>query len=142
MTFYGGICGTCIWNYFVDGISNQDWAEYLLSIRRDTDISPVLLTISINSVPPTPSQRKEIAQFIEANPDRMRRVRAAAFVFDSAVTRASLTAIAWIVRKPYPERDFAELSEALTWLSGHSNEFEPSKVMANIAAQVPVRSRS
>jgi hypothetical protein len=66
--------------------------------------------------PVPPTQRKLIADYMARHATRSRtRCACTAFVSDSAVMRAMLTAITWL-RKPEVEtKVFGRLDEAITW---------------------------
>lgn len=137
MAFYGGLNGECVWTYFSDGISTSDWAAHIQQCETEVTFPRVRLTIAVNCPPPTASQRKALAQFFKENPVRLTELRASAFVVDSAVGRAALTAMGWLVPKPFPEKSFDDPREALRWLETFPAKFNPDNVLAAIALQVP-----
>jgi hypothetical protein len=78
-----------------------------------------------------------MAAFIEKNHDGLKRLDRFALVIDSTVHRHAITALSWIVKKPFEERIFNSPLSAIKWLTEKHPALDPEAVRASMASQVP-----
>lgn len=95
-----------------------DLAVLTRELQRDQQTQRKLISIIDVRVarPPTPSQRRLVADWIKANTDAMTRSsRGIVFVMDGAIARGILTALLWMSRLPVPHEVTSELDDAVRW---------------------------
>jgi hypothetical protein len=86
---------------------------------------------------PSAAQRAELSAWIRENETGLRRqITGHAYVFDSVLSHGLFTALRWLVAKPYPERAFSNMSDALDWLRDLDPSIDPGAVLAAMRADV------
>ena len=137
--FWMGRVGRLWWFYFTGPCTDETWRQYLDMVKRmvDTGMESTLVCFAHLAAAPSPVQRKQMAEFIEANRVGLERLDRFALVIDSVVHRGAITAISWLVKKPFEERVFNSPISAVKWLTEGHPELDPEVVRASIAAQVP-----
>ena len=96
-----------------------------------------MLTVTFEAIPPNASERKLLADMLRSGDAD--RVSAHAMVTDSALVRGVMTALDWVVKKPFKESAFADAREAVRWLATFTPELHVTEVVLAISAAVPAQ---
>jgi serine/threonine protein kinase len=137
--FWSGRVGRLWWFHYTGPCTDETWRQYLELVQRMLDGGEVstLLCMAHQADAPSALQRKQVAQFIERNRNELNRLERFALVIDSVVHRHAITAISWLVRKPFVERIFNSPVAAIRWLTEHHPDLDAQAVHAAIVQQVP-----
>lgn len=137
--FWSGRVGCLWWFHYTGPCTDETWRQYLGMVRRmlDTGQSSTLLCMAHQADAPSAAQRKQLAVFIEENRQRLVRLERFALVIDSVVHRHAITAIRYLVRKPFVERIFNSPVAAIRWLTEDHADLQVKTVRAAIVEQVP-----
>lgn len=116
------------WCYQYDKYEDDDRIVYMNSIKNALQEAPYtptgLCTISYKLTPPSPKQRREIADFL-AKPENIHGsncLRAHAALTDSVIIRGIVTAMTWIVEPCYPNKSFGDYKKAISWIGEQIGE--------------------
>lgn len=110
--------GYC-WIYFKNEITDKDWEKGLRVLEEfmfNQSGHGVICTIALNGATISPAQRKLLKEHGDRNQKTFENVKAHAFVTDSLIIKGTLTALSWVIRKPFPEKVFGSYHEAIEWL--------------------------
>lgn len=137
--FASGDVGVCRWAFFrgatTDAMVDQLVAHIRASRPRE---GTVLIDIAYDITLPSALQRTRIAESVkDALGSHRRLISGHAVVTNSAVTRATMTAINWLVRPQFPEQIFSDPTSGLTWLKQLSPTVDLDATQAAIRAAVP-----
>ena len=136
MTVWHGNTTGCLWFYFNGELTKADWQAYMdqmaLHTRPEGALTETAMIISHRSGSPTPTMRREVAEFMRDKKELLAHLKGHAMVTESALTRGSLIALNWIFKKPFPERVFSEPTSALRWLSEISVMAKGDEIWAEI----------
>lgn len=138
MTIWTGRVGSCTWTYGHGKINPGEWDTFIAGLRRSLTTEPrpiTMLTVTHEAVPPNAAERKLLADLLRSG--AADRVLAHALVTDSALVRGVLTALDWLVKKPFKETAFADPREAVRWLAGFAPDLHVTEVVLGIRAVVP-----
>lgn len=141
MELVTGRRGPVHWTCLVGETSASTWDAYVDHLLRDLApaLAPGAIVLDIwhgCGSPPVRVRDRFARQFL-VTPE-VRHVRAHAVVTDSAMTRGALTAINWVIKRPFEERVFGQPAGALTWLKELAPELDVAGLMADIEAASPV----
>lgn len=103
---------------FLGSATNEEFAEYLrrLSANLARRQPTAIVVDSRKAVSVTAAQRKQQAEWIDANRDDLRRyVVGTAFVIESALMRGALTAIFWMTSYETPYVVVPTFEAGETW---------------------------
>jgi hypothetical protein len=130
------------WCYYAGPCTDEIWRQYLGTVERmiDSGLDCTLACFAHHADAPSALQRKAMADFIERNQKVLERLDRFALVIDSVVHRGAITALSWLVKKPFAERIFNSPLAAIKWLTETHPELDPEAVRASIVAQVPSHS--
>lgn len=134
--FDDGVC----WSYFHGRWTDDTWPAYIAHFDRLFAVNPgrlSLLTITSETDTPSAAQRAELARWMKAHAELMNLVRASAMVMDSAVARGALTALNWVVSKPWTERVFARTIDGVQWLGQEDPSVVPHALLATLRLRIP-----
>jgi len=137
MPFWSGRVGNCLWSYAHDKASTSDWESYLAAHRRALTTAPrptTMLTVVYQASPPNAGERKMLADMVRGSADA---ILAHAMVADTAIARGVLTALDWLVKKPFKESVFSDVREGVRWLTTFTPELRVTEIVLAIAAAVP-----
>ena len=125
------------WSYQHGSFTDEEWDGFVADLTRLIKDKPGggVLTIVYSSEVPSPTQRKALAAAVSDAPSTFKH----AFVTDSRFSRGVLTALDWLMKKPYQERYFALPMEGINWLASELGE-NPDYVRTEIVAAVPQES--
>jgi hypothetical protein len=141
MHAFSSVAANCRWSYLTgEPFDEQLWRQYIqtcFELSQQLSARATMLTLGLSGALPPPSARRELARHLKQLDAKLLMFAGSAMVFDSALARGSLTAINWIVKKPYPEKVFADVNAALTWLSSLRAEFDAEAVWSSIESSVP-----
>jgi hypothetical protein len=137
--FWSGRVGRLWWFHYTGPCTDETWRQYLALVGRmvDSGRDSSLVFFAHHAGAPGAVQRKELADFVQKNMKALERLDRFALVIDSVVHRGALTAINWLVKKPFEERVFNSPLSAIKWLTEKHPELEPEAVRMAIASQVP-----
>jgi serine/threonine protein kinase len=138
--FWSGRVGRLWWFHYSGPCTDETWRQYLDMVQQmlDTGNESTLACFAHQAAAPTPLQRKQMADFIETNRAALAaRLDRFALVIDSVVHRHAITALSWLVKKPFEERIFNSPVAAIKWLTEKHAELDAEAVRASIVAQVP-----
>jgi serine/threonine protein kinase len=137
--FWSGRVGRLWWFHYSGPCTEEMWRQYLEMVERMIDGGQecTLACLAHRADAPSPVQRKRMAAFIEKNHDGLKRLDRFALVIDSTVHRHAITALSWIVKKPFEERIFNSPLSAIKWLTEKHPALDPEAVRASMASQVP-----
>lgn len=132
--------GLLFWSVHNGKISDSEWATYIAAVkdtfaRYRAGDSGAGVTFAYEVVPPNAAQRKALAEVI-IGPGSQYLGRHA-FYSESVVTRSVLTALDWLVKKPYEERIFGNPIEAVQWASAGVVGGDVDAVIDEIIEHVP-----
>ena len=141
MSMFKGFASNCMWTYMTGEPFSQEVWDRRLQTAFDSSQplteKATLLTIGWQSAAPPARARQQLAARLASSEQYLRAIAGSAMVFDSKIARGTLTAINWIARKPYPEKVFGHLDEALAWLSRLTPAFAAPIVWRSIIDTVP-----
>jgi hypothetical protein len=137
--FWLGRMGRLWWFYYTGPCTEETWDQYLEMVKRMLDSwqPATLLCLAHRADAPNPLQRKKMADFINRNRIELRRLDRFALVVDSVLHRGAITAINWLVGKPFDERVFNSPLAAIKWLAEPHAELDREEIRTAIVAQVP-----
>jgi serine/threonine protein kinase len=137
--YWSGRVGRLWWFHYTGPCTDEMWSQYLGMVQRmlDTGLACTLACCAHRADGPSAVQRKQLADFVEKHRGPLARLDRFALVIDSVVHRHAITAISWLVRKPFEERIFNSPVAAIRWLSENHPELDPEAVRASFVAQVP-----
>jgi tRNA A-37 threonylcarbamoyl transferase component Bud32 len=140
--FWSGRVGRLWWFYYAGPCTEETWNQYLAMVARmlETGLDATLACFAHRAAAPNPVQRKQMADFIDEHRVALARVDRFGLVIDSVVHRGAITAINWLVRKPFEERVFNSPVAAIRWLTENRPELAPNAIRTSIVSQVPRRS--
>jgi hypothetical protein len=144
MPFYHGTDGAFAWFYLHGTVTDADWNQYLETIEHGMaeNTTTVSLTIAYQATLPTPIQRRRLADLVSR--EAMRQdlsLKALAFATDSSLARGALTAINWLVKKPFPEKVFGNPVKAIEWLATITPGLNARAAWARIGSRLPEAQR-
>jgi hypothetical protein len=140
MGLHHGIVDGVYWSHHDDKVSDEEWARYVDTTRaaleplRGSGKRLSILTLAQRVEPPNAKQRRALADVIQS--DLAQHVVRHAFLSDSVMLRGVLTALDWLVTKPYAERTFSDPMLALDWLH-EAQAFDRQAVIGAIRGTVP-----
>jgi Protein kinase domain len=137
--YWSGRVGRLWWFHYTGPCTDETWRQYLGHVQQmlDSGRPSTLACLAHHADAPSAVQRKQLADFIDGNRSALERLDRFALVIDSMIHRGAITAIGWLVRKPFEERIFNSPLAALKWLTENHPELDAETVRASIAAQVP-----
>lgn len=140
--FWSGRVGRLWWFHYSGPCTDEMWRQYLEMVQRmiDSGQACTLACLAHRADAPSPIQRKQMADFIAKNHEGLRRLDRFALVIDSAVHRHAITALSWLVKKPFEERIFNSPLAAIKWLTENHPALDAEAVRASMVNQVPRRS--
>lgn len=118
MPVWTGAAAQCFWSYHTGARDKDGWNGFvadLASFLKQAAPGCVALTITCKTPPPGALERARIKSVLASKDAE--KLRAHAFVTDSVVLRGTLTALDWVLKKPYTEKVFASPREAFEWLA-------------------------
>jgi serine/threonine protein kinase len=137
--FWSGRVGRLWWFHYTGPCTDETWRRYLEMVQQmvDTKQGSTLLCLAHQADAPSAIQRKQLAEFIHDNRQGLSGLDRFALVIDSVVHRHAITAISYLVRKPFAERIFNSPLAAIRWLTENHSELQAEAVRAAIVDQVP-----
>jgi hypothetical protein len=133
------VVGDCAYSVVVGPFSEQEYRLYLDhlgAVVNNLHPGVVVLDCLFQIPRPTPLQRQAIGEVVnQARTPEL--VAGHAVVTSSAAGRGALTAINWVVRKPFPEKVFGKPGDALAWLHERNPRVSPEAVMQELHTRVP-----
>jgi len=140
MTMATGQLGSCHFQVMYGTASGADWerfADHLIdTVGPRLAPGDVVLDLWHDvGAPPAQARARFTRRFLEA--PSARHVRAHALVTNSLLSRGALTAINWVIQRPFAERVFARPDEALPWLVEHAPDLDVARLRAAIEAAAP-----
>jgi hypothetical protein len=142
MAVWGGINGGVAWTYFHADITQAVWDEYLglmeALVAQDLP-SLSLILFARQSDTPNAAMRRQIGEFMKSQKHLLKKVQANAMVLDSPLARGTLTAINWLIQKPFPEKTFKDGHAAMAWLAEHDANVDVDELVAGMQTHVPSR---
>lgn len=140
MVMVTGQHGRCHFQVMRGASTDADWERYVDHLI-DT-LAPrlvpgdVVLDLWLDAgAPPAKARARFARRFLET--PAVRHIRAHALVTTSVVHRGVLTAINWVIARPFEERVFARPDEAMAWLVDHDADLDVAGLRAAIAAAAP-----
>jgi hypothetical protein len=138
MTIWIGRVGSCTWTYGHGKINAGEWDKFIVGLRGSLTTAPqptTMLTVTHDAVPPNAAERKLLADLLRSG--AADRIVAHALVTDSALIRGVMTALDWLVKKPFKESAFADPREAVRWLATFTPDLHVTEVVLGLRAVVP-----
>ena len=129
----------CHWQCLSGAFDAAGWDAYL---ERLMNLLPVLaagdvvLDIWHDCGRPSPTQREQFTAGFAMAPG-VGRIAAHAFVTNSALSRGVLTAVNWVVRRPFDEKLLATPQAGLAWLHHRDPTFDVVGMHAELHAKIP-----
>lgn len=139
MTLVTGRTGPCAWSVIQGSITEAKMEAFTAYLRDVADkIAPgqVVLDILRDVSMPTPVQRRQIVDTLNASP-KLELVAGHALVINSMMGRGLLTAINWVVKPPFEEKLCADPAEALKWLQSRNDAIDAGDILRDIRSAVP-----
>ena len=138
MAIFTGRVANCLWTYGHGKLSTAEWEAFVSGQRRVLRSAPrptTMLTVTHEAVPPNANERKLLAEMLRSGDADS--ILGHAMVTDSALVRGVLTALDWVVKKPFKESVFGDAREAIRWLATITPELRVTEVVLAITASVP-----
>jgi hypothetical protein len=139
-----GLVGPVSWTHFWGEMSDDDVAAYLDHhlgnlLRAKADGTRLIgLMFHSQAKPPNAKQRKMMADAIGEHAEYLGdHLPWFIYAFDSMVARGAVTAVSWLVKKPFGERVHKSAHAALDDVKSLFPDAEPDAVWADIRAKVP-----
>jgi hypothetical protein len=124
----------CFWCATHGAYTPEAFERYLQGLAKRDD-SAHLLIVGEGSRAPAPHERARLSEVLKQVESR---VRACAYVSDSAVFRGAITAVHWLKPLEYETKTFRDPGDALQWLALFAPDtFRPQLVKADILHRVP-----
>jgi len=138
MPIWMGRAKDCTWSYTVGKLTTAEWGTFVATLRDELTRPPqasTILTVTHQVTPPNADQRKLLADLLRSG--AADKVKAHAFVTDSRIAQGVLTALDWLVKKPYKESVFTDARDSVRWLATFSPELTVTELVLSIVAIVP-----
>lgn len=140
MALWQGRVDALFWSVHHATVTADEWDAYLDALRGLLDIMSAskrgaCLTLAYRVEAPNAARRKSLAAIIEG--PRARWLTRHALYTDSMATRGVLTALDWIVKKPYEERAFGDPLEAIRWICESAPGVSATDLARTITDAVP-----
>jgi hypothetical protein len=138
MAIWTGRVGSCTWTYGHGNLNPGEWDTFIVGLRRSLTTAPqptTMLTVTHEAVPPNAAERALLAELLRSG--AADKIRAHAMVTDSALVRGVMTALDWLVKKPFKESAFADPREAVRWLATFTTDLHVTEIVLGIRAVVP-----
>lgn len=137
--YHMGRVGRLWWFHYSGACTEKTWRAYLEFVQQmlDTGEPATFLCLAYQADASSALQRNAMAEFIQRNRHELTRLDRFALVIDSVRHRHAITAIGWLVRKPFEERIFSSPLAAIRWLTEKHVDMDPVAVREAIAGAVP-----
>jgi serine/threonine protein kinase len=137
--FWSGRLGRLWWFHYTGPCTQETWRQYLELVQRMLNTTEVstLLCMAHQADAPSAIQRKQLAEFVQENRHELRHLDRFALVVDAVAHRHAITAINYLVRKPFSERVFNSPLAAIRWLTENHPDLQAEMVRTAIVNQVP-----
>lgn len=139
MPLHFGSVGCCHYNVITAPADDQVWNEFVERMLQLAEIvQPGDVVIDLWHAPGGPSsvQRDRFNSAFNASPS-VRLVKAHAFVATSTLARGALTAINWVIKRPFEEKTFARPAEGIAWLHAQQPAVDVAALERALQEQVP-----
>lgn len=142
MPIWLGRTGNLQWSVHHAAVAMNDWERYVDAVRQflddlhAEDKYGAVITFAWQSPAPDAHRRKLLAAAIQGG-EHAKRNRAHAFVTDSLMLRGVLTALDWLVAKPYEEKIFSAPTEAVEWIVRKTTDVSAHDLMREMRKAVP-----
>lgn len=134
MTQKQGIDGNCVWSVMDGPIIQSEWDAYVANLRRAVKLGVGYCDTVFNIVGkksiPNAAQRKQVADLFAEFADVIAMVKGHAVVTDSKLALGVMTALGWVVKKPFKEKVFSDPNQAMDWLESLSTQFQRHELIA------------
>ena len=140
MEMAAGQRGPVHWTCLVGPGTASTWDAYVDHLLRDVagQLAPgdIVLDVWHGCGPPPARIRDRFAKQFLVTPE-VRHVRAHVVVTNSGLTRGALTAINWLIKRPFEERVFASPEPAFAWLKDLAPDLDVDALMADMEKANP-----
>jgi hypothetical protein len=138
MEMVTGQIGRCHWQWLQGAIEGAGWRRYIdhmFTVGDKLQQGDVILDLWHDTGRPGAAERHLFADQFMKHPG-VHLVRAHAFVTNSTVTRGMLTAINWMIERPFEEKVFARPDDAVGWLAGIDPRVDASALLESVRQAV------
>ncbi len=140
MQLHVGTFQRCHWQSLGNGVfDDEGWAAYvkrMWHVHSILERGDLILDLWYDCGRPSPKARNEFTtQFASAH--ALDRIHGHAFVTNSALSRGVLTAVNWVVKRPFDEKLFASPSDAMPWLSKLNPALDARGLLIELNASIP-----
>ena len=132
------------WTHFWGEMTDEDVRAYCdhhlaRALEARAENRQILgLMFHSQAQPPNAAQRKMMAEAIEAHAETVSaHLPRFIYGFDSALARGTVTAISWLVKKPFAESVHKRASDALAEVRQHFPDADVDALWAQIRNEVP-----
>lgn len=132
------------WTHFFGPTTDDDVDSYVdhhldqARVAKAEGRKVVGLMLHYKASAPNAQQRHKIAKAIKESGELMgESLPLFAYVFDSGLTRGAVTAVSWLVKKPFAERIYRTPEEALQALESEWPGLDADALWRDIEAKVP-----
>ena len=139
MPLLSGSLRHCHWNLITppDGVDTWDeFVENMLGIANRVEPGDVVIDFWHDVGTPGADQRARFGRAFEQSP-KIHLVKAHAFVATSMLSRGALTAINWMVKRPFEEKAFQRPDAAYTWLNARQPDLDIEALKADLDRAAP-----
>lgn len=128
----------CHWQCLHGAFDAESWDRYIAhmwSVHPRLEAGDVILDLWFDCGRPSPKAREQFtSSFMKAG--GLERVRGHAFVTNSALSRGVLTAVNWVVSRPFPEKLFATPHEAMPWLQTLDTRLDTAGLLTELQTKI------
>lgn len=140
MAMATGQLGCCHWQVMYGAASDADWDRFVDHLIDDLGPRLVPGDVVLDlwhdvGAPPAKARARFAERFLTAPTSR--HLRAHALVTNSLVSRGALTAINWVIQRPFAERVFARPDDAFSWLVEYAPDLDVTALRAAIDVAAP-----
>ena len=129
----------CHWQCLIGPADEGTWTRYIdhmIALQKQVQPGDVVLDLWFDAGRPSAADRARFTSEFSASPV-VQRVRAHAVATNSPISRGILTAVNWVIKRPFDERLFATPDAALTWLATMAPDLNTDAVQADLDSAIP-----
>ncbi len=139
MTFYAGSRSGCHWQVLVGPPDEASWTQLidrLIGLADVVEPGDIVLDLWFNAGMPSAQNRARFTREF-AQSAITERVSAHVLVTNSSLSRGVLTAINWVIKRPFQERIFALPDDGLAWVATLKPDLDIGALRRDIETAVP-----
>ena len=139
MTLYAGFRMGCHWQVLVGPADEASWTQLidrLIGLEAVVEPGDIVLDLWFDAGMPSSKNRARFTSEFTRSVITQ-RVQAHALVTNSTLSRGVLTAINWVIKRPFQERVFAQPADGLAWIGSLKPDLDIGALRRDIEMAVP-----